>query len=126
MDVIESQVNPRESSFLENTAYHRALADELRQRLAIVRQGGGEKYQARHAEQGKLFVRERIDRLLDSGSPFLELSPLAAWEMYGNRKSTRLNSSHVASSYAVFCLKKKRKTSGINTSTSRTPPPRSW
>src|SRR5215475_14599922 len=82
MDVIESQVNPRDASFLENAAYHRALADELRQRLAVVRQGGGEKYQRRHAEQGKLFVRERINRLLDPGSAFLELSPLAAWELY--------------------------------------------
>ncbi len=82
MDVIESQVNPRDVSFLENAAYHRALADELRQRLAVVRQGGGEKYQRRHAEQGKLFVRERLNRLLDPGSPFLELSPLAAWDLY--------------------------------------------
>jgi 3-methylcrotonyl-CoA carboxylase beta subunit len=82
MDVIESQVNPHDASFLENVSYHRAAADELRQRLAAVRQGGGEKYQRRHAEQGKLFVRERINRLLDPGSPFLELSPLAAWGLY--------------------------------------------
>jgi acetyl-CoA carboxylase carboxyltransferase component len=82
MDVIDSHVNPRDASFLENADYHTALADELRQRLAVVRQGGGEKYQRRHAEQGKLFVRERINRLLDPGSPFLELSPLAAWDLY--------------------------------------------
>jgi acetyl-CoA carboxylase carboxyltransferase component len=49
-----------------------------------VRQGGGEKYRRRHEEQGKLFVRERIDLLLDPGSPFLELSPLAAWDMVEN------------------------------------------
>ena len=47
-----------------------------------MRQGGDERAHARHAEQGKLFVRDRIDRLLDPGSPFLELSPLAAWELY--------------------------------------------
>ncbi|MCC7451986.1 MAG: methylcrotonoyl-CoA carboxylase [Anaerolineae bacterium] len=82
MEAIESQVNPHDASFLANAAYHRSLADELRQRLAQVRQGGGEKYQRRHAEQGKLFVRERINRLLDPGGPFLELSPLAAWKMY--------------------------------------------
>jgi acetyl-CoA carboxylase carboxyltransferase component len=58
------------------------LAEELRQRLAVVRQGGGAKYRQRQESQGKLFVRERIDRLLDAGSPFLELSPLAAWGMY--------------------------------------------
>ncbi len=82
MDVIESQVNPQDAGFLDNAAYHRGLAEELRQRLAQVRQGGGEKYRQRHAEQGKLFVRDRIDRLLDPGSPFLEVAPLAAWEMY--------------------------------------------
>ncbi len=58
------------------------LAAELRERLAQVRQGGGAKYQQRHREQGKLFVRDRIDRLIDPGSPFLEIAPLAAWELY--------------------------------------------
>ncbi len=82
MDVIESQIDPQNDIFRENAAFHRGLADELRQRLAQVREGGGEKYQKRHAEQGKLFVRERVDRLLDSGSPFLEIAALAAWGMY--------------------------------------------
>jgi 3-methylcrotonyl-CoA carboxylase beta subunit len=58
------------------------LAAELRERLAHVRQGGDEAARARHVERGKLLVRERVDRLLDAGSPFLELSPLAAWELY--------------------------------------------
>src|SRR5919199_963226 len=58
------------------------LAAELRERLAQVREGGGEAARARHVERGKLLVRERVDRLLDPGSPFLELSPLAAWELY--------------------------------------------
>jgi acetyl-CoA carboxylase carboxyltransferase component len=82
MEQIESQIDPRDATFRANAAHNRALAEELRERLRSVRQGGGEKYQKRHAEQGKLFVRERIDRLLDPGSPFLELSPLAAWELY--------------------------------------------
>jgi acetyl-CoA carboxylase carboxyltransferase component len=82
MDIIETQINPQDVQFQENAAHHRTLAEELRQRLAQVRQGGGEKYRQRHSEQGKLFVRDRIDRLLDPGSPFLELSPLAAWEIY--------------------------------------------
>jgi acetyl-CoA carboxylase carboxyltransferase component len=47
-----------------------------------VKEGGGEKYVQRHREQGKLPVRDRIDKLLDQGSPFLELSPLAAWDLY--------------------------------------------
>ena len=61
----------------------RDLADELRDRLAVVRQGGSEAARTRHTERGKLLVRDRVDRLLDPGSPFLELSPLAAYEMYG-------------------------------------------
>ena len=59
-----------------------ALAAELRERLAEVRRGGGERARTRHVERGKLLVRERVDRLLDPGSPFLELSPLAAYELY--------------------------------------------
>src|SRR5258707_789236 len=68
--------------FQANAEFHRALAQELRGRLTHARQGGGEKYRARHEAQGKLFVRERIERLLDPGSPFLELSPLAAFDVY--------------------------------------------
>src|SRR6476469_8734082 len=60
----------------------RDLVDELRDRLRTVRQGGSEPARRRHTERGKLLVRDRIDRLLDPGSPFLELSPLAAYEMY--------------------------------------------
>ncbi len=82
MDILESRIDPTSSEFAANAAHHRGLAEELRARLAQVRRGGGEQAQRRHAEQGKLFVRARIDRLLDPGAPFLELSPLAAWELY--------------------------------------------
>ncbi|GAB4456636.1 MAG: propionyl-CoA carboxylase [Anaerolineae bacterium] len=82
MDIFESQLDPESEEFRQNAAHNQALAAQLRERLAQVRQGGGELAQQRHAEQRKLFVRERIDRLLDPGSPFLELSPLAAWELY--------------------------------------------
>ncbi len=82
MQILESQLNPNDDQFKRNAQHNRQLAAELRERLALVRQGGGEKYQQRHREQGKLFVRDRIDRLIDPGSPFLELAPLAAWEMY--------------------------------------------
>jgi 3-methylcrotonyl-CoA carboxylase beta subunit len=60
----------------------RALTAELRDRLAIVRQGGSAAARERHASRGKLLVRDRVDRLLDPGSPFLELSALAATGMY--------------------------------------------
>src|SRR5690554_3286947 len=83
MQPIQSNINPRSDEFKRNAEHNRALAAELRERLAEVRAGGGEKYRQRHEEQGKLFVRDRIDRLLDPGSPFLEIAPLAAWDMYG-------------------------------------------
>ena len=82
MTVLASNVNTQDPQFQANAAHHRQLAEELRDRLSLVRQGGPAHAHKRHAEQDKLFVRERIDRLLDPGSPFLELSPLAAWQMY--------------------------------------------
>ena len=84
MDVLESHVDPASDEFRANAERMRALRRELNDRLALARQGGGAKYLQRHREQGKLPVRERIERLLDAGAPFLELSPLAAWDMYRN------------------------------------------
>jgi acetyl-CoA carboxylase carboxyltransferase component len=81
-EVLETQINTHSPEFLANHAHHRALAQELLKCLQQVRQGGSEQARQRHENQGKLLVRERIDRLLDPGSPFLELSPLAAWGMY--------------------------------------------
>jgi 3-methylcrotonyl-CoA carboxylase beta subunit len=60
----------------------RGLVDELRERLSRVREGGSAAARERHTARGKLLVRDRVDRLLDPGSPFLELSPLAAYGMY--------------------------------------------
>src|SRR6188474_3304089 len=60
----------------------RELVEDLRERLARARQGGSEAARTKHTDRGKLLVRERIDRLLDPGSPFLELSPLAATGLY--------------------------------------------
>ena len=82
MEIIPTSISPSDPQFIENQKHHRGLAHTLRERLAEVRQGGGEKYRKRHESQGKLFVRDRIERLLDPGSPFIELSPLAAVGMY--------------------------------------------
>src|SRR5262245_63092501 len=82
MDVLESRIRPTEPAFEDNRARMQRVVDELRDRLALVRQGGGEQSLQRHREQGKLPVRERVETLLDAGSPFLELCPLAAWDMY--------------------------------------------
>ncbi len=84
MERLESQIDVNDPKFNENAAHNRRLAEELRAHVKTARQGGGAKYQQRQREQGKLFVRDRIDQLLDAGSPFLELSPLAAFEMYGS------------------------------------------
>jgi acetyl-CoA carboxylase carboxyltransferase component len=78
MDVIESQVDTRSEQFRRNRDQLAAAVAELRERTALVRRGGGERYIERHRQQGKLPVRERIEKLLDPGSPFLELSALAA------------------------------------------------
>src|SRR5689334_16661024 len=84
MEILSSSIDSSSPEFKQNAEHHRVLANELKQRLAKVHEGGGEKYRKRQEEQGKLFVRERIERLLDPGSPFLELSELAATDLYDN------------------------------------------
>ncbi|MFB3854759.1 MAG: carboxyl transferase domain-containing protein [Vicinamibacterales bacterium] len=84
MDVLDTRVRPESDEFRENAGRFEELVRELRDRLSIARAGGGPRYLQRHKELGKLPVRDRIDRLLDPGSPFLELSPLAAWGLYDN------------------------------------------
>ncbi len=82
MPVLETRVDPGSAEFQANREHNLALVRTLRQRLALVKRGGGEEAVKRHRERGKLLARERIDRLVDPGTPFLELSPLAAWGMY--------------------------------------------
>src|SRR5687767_10064355 len=84
MDVIETHIDPSSQRFQSNQERMSGLVAELRARTEAARQGGGPKYLERHRAQGKLPVRDRIDKLLDAGSPFLELSPLAAWDLYEN------------------------------------------
>ena len=85
LDTIVSTVDISGEEFKRNSVHHGALAEELHHRLAQIKQGGGAKYRRRQEAQGKLFVRERIERLLDPGSPFLELSPLAGWGLYDDQ-----------------------------------------
>ncbi len=82
MERISSHIDPNSAEFRANRERMEALVNEYRARLDRVREGGSPKYVARHREQGKMPVRERIDALVDPGSAFLELSPLAAWDMY--------------------------------------------
>jgi acetyl-CoA carboxylase carboxyltransferase component len=84
MDRLESRVDPSSEEFRQNHERMSTLVTQLRERTALAGQGGGEKYIQRHREQGKLPARDRVGKLLDPGSPFLELSPLAAWDLYDN------------------------------------------
>jgi 3-methylcrotonyl-CoA carboxylase beta subunit len=81
---LHSAIDPRSDAFRDNAASMRALVDDLRTRHARVEEGGGKKAVEKHVARGKLLPRERVRRLLDAGSPFLELSPLAAGGMYGD------------------------------------------
>ena len=84
MDRIVSHIKTDSPEFRDNHARMAELVKQLQDRVTVCRQGGGPRYVERHRQQGKLPARERINRLLDPGSPFLELSPLAAWDMYEN------------------------------------------
>jgi 3-methylcrotonyl-CoA carboxylase beta subunit len=84
MSVLPSQLNPRSADFQANAAAMRALVDDLRLQLEKVAQGGGEAARAKHTARGKLLPRERVQMLLDPGTPFLELAPLAALHLYNN------------------------------------------
>ncbi len=79
---IESQVDTQSRDFQENADSLKRIVEEYKQRLAQVRLGGPAKYRELHKSRKKLLVRDRLDKLFDRNSPFLELSPLAAWNMY--------------------------------------------
>src|SRR5689334_11747901 len=82
MDVLESHVDSSAPEFAENRAFHEGLARDLKARVARVREGGGAEAKRLHESRGKLFVRDRVEKLLDPGTAFLELSALAAEGLY--------------------------------------------
>ncbi len=84
MTVLASQIDTRSDTFKRNAEAMRGLVADLKARTDKVRLGGGEDSRKRHVARGKLLPRERVRALLDPGSPFLELSPLAAMDMYDN------------------------------------------
>ncbi len=85
MERLASRVNPADSAFGENKAANESLLAQLEQRLADARVGGGGKYEERHRSRGKYLARERIERIIDVGTAFLELSTLAAYDLYDGR-----------------------------------------
>ena len=83
MTALPSTIDPRSREFAANAAAMRVLVKDLRAKLDAAMQGGSEEARARHVARGKLPARERVNLLLDPGTPFLELSPLAAYGLYG-------------------------------------------
>lgn len=82
MAKLTSKINTRSADFLENAAHMQEQVDDLKEKLAEIKLGGGEKSRERHLSRGKLLPRDRVNALLDPGSPFLELSQLAAFDVY--------------------------------------------
>jgi 3-methylcrotonyl-CoA carboxylase beta subunit len=84
MTVLHSQLNPRSADFAANAAAMRSVVDDLKAHLEKTAVGGGEAARAKHTARGKLLPRDRVQMLLDPGTPFLEVAPLAALNMYNN------------------------------------------
>ena len=85
MDRLPTRVNRADADFSKRVEHNSNLIQTLRERLEIASNGGGGKYVERHRGRGKLLPRERIERIIDPGTAFLELSPLAAFELYDGR-----------------------------------------
>ncbi|MBM3435975.1 MAG: methylcrotonoyl-CoA carboxylase, partial [Bacteroidetes bacterium] len=82
---IESKIDVSSPGFIKNKEEFLKILEEYRTNLEKVRHGAPEKAVQRHKERGKLLARERIDLLIDPNTPFLELSPMAAFGEYGNQ-----------------------------------------
>ena len=85
MAILETKLNARSADFLANAAAMRAVVEDLKTKIAQTALGGGDAARAKHTARGKLLPRERVQMLLDPGTPFLEFSPLAAMNMYPDR-----------------------------------------
>src|SRR3982750_3912637 len=83
---LHSTIDPKSSDFARNAEVMRGLVAELRDKLKVVSGGGGETSRARHTSRGKMLARQRVDLLVDPGTAFLELSPLAAHGLYGGAR----------------------------------------
>ena len=88
MTILDSKLNPRSADFQANALAMRGLVDDLNLQLAKAALGGGEAARAKHTARGKLLPRDRVQLLLDPGTPFLEIAPLAAMGVYAERDGT--------------------------------------
>jgi len=85
MDRLKSKISTKSKDFIENKEYSKQIVNELKEKLSIIKQGGPEQAKKKHLERGKLLVRDRIKKLCDPNTPFLELSAFAAYDMYDNQ-----------------------------------------
>src|SRR5690606_27495672 len=81
-----NKLNLDSKEFQENYSAMNKLVEDLQSKVSTIIQGGGEKYQKKHLEKKELLLRQRVDKLLDQGSPFLELSQFVGYELYGSDK----------------------------------------
>ena len=88
MSVLKSQIKTNSKQFKENESYQRGLNQALHEALDRVADGGGERARELHQSRGKMLVRDRIHNLIDPGTPFLELSALAGWELYDGKAAS--------------------------------------
>ena len=84
MSIIESKISSRNAEFVQNREAMRALVDDLHAKVATIAEGGGERARAKHLGRDKLLPRDRVNRLLDPGSAFLEIGQFAGYQMYGD------------------------------------------
>ena len=84
MSILSTSINPRSDEYQSNDIAMRELLADLQLKITNIAQGGSERARDKHLQRGKLLPRDRVNTLLDPGSPFLELSQLAAWDMYDN------------------------------------------
>jgi 3-methylcrotonyl-CoA carboxylase beta subunit len=84
MTILETKLNSRSDDFKANAAAMQVIVDDLKAKVAKLAQGGGEDARKKHTSRGKLLPRDRVQQLLDPGTPFLEFSQMAAWDMYDN------------------------------------------
>lgn len=104
MPEIKSRFQPVSEGAKGNSAFHLGLKDEWRQRLLTIQEGGGEKAREKHLARGKLLARERIEQVLDAGSPFLEIGAFAAWDMYGGEVPSAGMVAGIGRVHGVDCM----------------------
>jgi 3-methylcrotonyl-CoA carboxylase beta subunit len=104
MSVINTTINTHSDEYQANTEHMRQLVLDLKRQLAYIALGGGETARAKHIARGKLLPRDRILHLLDTGSPFLEMSPMAAFQMYNNEAPSAGAIAGIGRIHGVECM----------------------